>query len=145
MKITIPDITVKSAEATYRHIELAVVRNDIIQTVLEIFLSMAKSGNHIDEILQEYNEPIDTYSVSYFFLQFKERVVISWDSTVSVISIQSFALDQRSPVGNIAIMVKLDKPPQVENLSDTPSTLTCVIFKHLKRHLSQYNPKDVIK
>ena len=141
----IPDISSDISISTQHHMELTIVRHDVLNIILKIFYDMAKLGEHIERIEHNYSESVDISSVSFLFSKFHETFVVSWGPTVSVITLQSFVERERVPVGNIAIMIHLEKPPTIENLNEDKSTLTDIIFKHLYRNLSQYNPKNILK
>ena len=146
VKTSIPNIFENLSSSTFHYIQLATIRHDIIDIILDIFYDMARLGEHIERINRNYNKAIDQYSVSFFFVKFQETVIVSWDTNVSIISIQSFIEEYRQPVGNIAVVVNIDKPPSIEKLAERDgSILIDIVFKHMKRHLSQYNPKEVIK
>ena len=145
IRTTIPDISSDIGISTQHHIEITIIRQDILSIILKIFYDMAKMGEQIERIDHNYNESVDTNSVSFVFSKFHETFVVSWGPTVSVITLQSFVENDRVPVGNIAIMINLDKPPTIENLNEDKSKLTDIIFKHLYRDLSQYNPNYIFK
>lgn len=142
VKINFDDVTDIVQKASINNIKTELVRNDIIGEILEIFISMTISDNHVTAEGNKYNEATRETSVSFFFGRFMEEVVISWNQTVSLIEIKTYSFSQGWCVGNIMILVNLNEPPRIENLmEDNGSTLSNILFKHLKRHLSQYKPK----
>lgn len=139
--VRIDDYTDLLEKSVYENIRTTLVQHDIINEILEIFIQMTACGKHIEDIQKTYNEETSEYSVSFYFGKFSEDVVISWGKNVSVIDIKAYTFAYRWPEGHIAIIVRPDKPPLMSNLSDHPTTLMDVIFKHLKRDLDQYRPK----
>ena len=142
VRIDFDDVNDIVQKASINNIKTELVRNDIIGEILEIFISMTISDNHVTAEGSKYNESTRETSVSFFFGRFMEEVVISWNQTVSLIEIKTYSFSQGWCVGNITILVNLNEPPRIENLmEDNGSTLSNILFKHLKRHLSQYKPK----
>lgn len=142
VKINFDDVTDIVQKASINNIKTELIRNDIIGEILEIFISMTINDNHVTAEASKYNEFTRETSVSFFFGRFMEEVVISWNQTVSLIEIKTYSFSQGWCVGNIMILVNLNEPPRIENLKeDNGSTLSNILFKHLKRHLSQYKPK----
>lgn len=144
MKIFIPDITTDISISTEHHIQLAIIRHDVLNIVLGIFYDMAKMGEHITDIKHEYVEAIDEYRVSFTFEKFHETVVVMWDARVSLLKICSYG-ERREPVGDIIIIIQEYNPPLIEHTVKEPTTLMTIISKHLERNLSQYRPKEVLK
>lgn len=142
VKINFDDVTDIVQKVSINNIKTELVRNDIIGEILEIFISMTINDNHVTAEASKYNEATRETSVSFFFGRFMEEVVISWNQTVSLIEIKTYSFSQGWCIGNIMILVNLNGPPRIENLmEDNGSTLSKILFKHLKRHLSQYKPK----
>ena len=142
VRIDFDDVNDIVQKASIENIKTELVRNDIIGEILEIFISMTINDSHVTAEASKYNEATRETSVSFFFGRFMEEVVISWNQTVSLIEIKTYSFSQGWCIGNIMILVNLNEPPRIENLmEDNGSTLSNILFKHLKRHLSQYKPK----
>ena len=141
--VRIDDYTDLIEKSVLDNIRTTIVQHDILDIILEIFIHMTACGKHIDDIQKTYNEETREYSVSFHFGKFAEDVEISWGKNVSVIDIKAYTFACRFPEGHIAIIVRPDKPPLMSNLSDHPTPLIDIIFKHLKRELDQYRPNII--
>jgi hypothetical protein len=142
MKIGFDDVTDVIQKTTIDNIKTELNRADILGEILELFIGMTLDDVHITMDETKYNKVTKETSVSFFFGKFMESVVLTWGQNVSLIEIKSYSFAQSWNIGNIAIVVKNDAPPMIENLlGDEGSNLSLILFKHLKRKLSQYKPK----
>lgn len=142
IRINFDDVTDVIQKTTIENIKTELNRSDILGEVLEVFISMTIEDPHVTMDNTEYNKSTKETSISFFFGKFMENVVITWGQNVSLIEIKSYSFSYNWNIGNIAIVVNNDKPPMIENLlGDEASTLSVILFKHLKRKLSQYKPK----
>lgn len=102
---------------------------------------MAAYGDHIDSIRKDFNAETGEYQVEFYFGKFNEDVIISWGKNVSLIEIKAYTFVHRLSEGHIGIMIRTDRPPSVCNLSNAPTTLIDIIYKHVKEELKDYKPK----
>lgn len=142
VRINFDDATDVIQKTTIENIKTELNRADILGEILETFISMTIEDPHVTMDDRKYNKVTKETSTSFFFGKFMESVVLTWGQNVSLIEIKSYSFSQSWNIGNIAIVVKNDAPPMIENLlGEEGSTLSKIIFKHLKRRLSQYKPK----
>lgn len=142
VKINFDDVTDIIQKTTIENVKTELNRSDILGEILEVFISMTIDDPHITMEDRKYDKATKETSVSFFFGKFMEDVVLSWGQNVSLIEIKSYSFANNWNIGNIAIVVNNDKPPMIENLlGEEGSNLSKILFKHLKRHLSQYKPK----
>lgn len=142
VKINFDDATDIIQKTTIENIKTELNRADILGDILELFISMTIEDPHVTMDDRKYNKVTKETSISFFFGKFMESVVLTWGQNVSLIEIKSYSFAQSWNIGNIAIVVKNDVPPMIENLlGEEGSTLSKILFKHLKRRLSQYKPK----
>ena len=70
VRIDFDDVNDIVQKASINNIKTELVRNDIIGEILEIFISMTISDNHVTAEGSKYNESTRETSVSFFFGRF---------------------------------------------------------------------------
>lgn len=141
LAIRINDSTDLLEKSVFENIKLTIIQHDIINILLELFIHMAAYGDHIDSIRKDFNAETGEYQVEFYFGKFNEDVIISWGKNVSLIEIKAYTFVHRLSEGHIGIMIRTDRPPSVCNLSNAPTTLIDIIYKHVKEELKDYKPK----
>lgn len=122
------------------NVTLVFIQNEIINILIEIFIRIIADSRHIESYDRQYNTQTREYTLSFHFKRFSEVVDIVWGTNASLIEIKLRSSMTDRKTGYIAILARATAPPYVNDLHDSPSTLSNILFKHIKRELSQYHP-----
>ena len=122
------------------NVTLVFIQNELINKLIEIFIPIIADGRHVENYERQYNVQTREYTLSFHFKRFSETVDIVWGTNASLIEIKMRSTMTDRKTGYIAILARSSAPPYINDLCDTPSTLSNILFKYIKRDLSQYHP-----
>ena len=121
-------------------VTLVFIQNEIINKLIEIFIPIIADGRHVEHYNRSYNIQTREYILTFHFERFSEVVEIVWGTNTSLIEIKMRSAMTDRKTGYIAILARTSAPPFINDLCDSPSTLSDILFKYIKRELSQYHP-----